>query len=258
VIPHRESVVAAADLLIGIDDTDDLVSRGTGYLAQVLLARLRDLGLGTPLGATRHQLLVDPRIPYTSHNTSACIAWRTAAPGDEAAIVAEAGRFLEKETPAEADPGLAVAAPQRLADGQREALAAFGRRAKVEVLTRAEAVDLAARSGVRLSGHGGTRDGMLGALAAVGLHLSGGDGLFLWMEGIRGLFGRRTPSELLAQAPIDDIRDAVGARPGPDDVIELGGWVRPILEGGRAILLVEPTTDGGCWRVAPREIVKRH
>src|SRR5262249_36492244 len=151
------------------------------------------------------------RIPYTSHNSSACIAWRTATPSDEAAIIAEAGRFLETETPSGADPGLAVVAPRRLTAGWREALASFGQRAKTEVLARADAVDLAAAAGVHLSGHGGTQDGMLGALAAVGLHLSGGDGLFLWMEGIRGLFGRRTTSELLAQVPIDDVRDPAGA-----------------------------------------------
>jgi hypothetical protein len=252
------SVVATADLLIGVDDTDDLDSRGTGYLAQVLLARLRALGVGTPLGATRHQLLVDPRIPYTSHNTSACIAWRTATPADAAAIVAEAGRFLETETAPGADPGLAVVAPSQLGTADREALTAFGRRAKTEVLARGDAVDLAARLGVHLSGHGGTQDGVIGALAAAGLHLSGGDGLFLWMEGIRGLFGRRTASDLLSLVPIDDIRDASGARPLPADVLQLGSWVRPVLEGGRAVLLVEALEDDTGWRVAPREVVKRH
>jgi len=258
VTPRAESVVATADLLIGIDDTDDLDSRGTGHLAQVLLARLRGLGLGTPVGATRHQLLVDPRIPYTSHNTSACIAWRTSAPSDEAAIVAEAGAFLETETAPGADPGLAVVARPRLPVGGCEALAAFGRRAKTEVLTRGDAAGLAARLGVHLSAHGGTRDGVVGALAAVGLHLSGGDGLFLWMEGLRGLWGRRTAAELLALVPIDDVRDAAGARPAPHDVVELGSWVRPVLEGGRAVLLVEAPRDGTGWRVAPREIVKQH
>jgi hypothetical protein len=257
VTARGESVVATADLLIGIDDTDDLDSRGTGYLAQVLLKRLRDLGLGTPVGATRHQLLVDPRIPYTSHNTSACIAWRTNTPSDEAAIVSEAGRFLETETAPGADPGLAVVAPRRLVPPDREALVAFGRRAKTEVLARDGASGLAALLRVHLSGHGGTRDGMVGALAAAGLHLSGADGLFLWMEGIRGLWGRRTVAELFALAPIDDVRDASGVRPQSDDVVELGSWVRPVLEGGRAVLLVEAPRDGTGWRVAPRDVVKQ-
>jgi len=82
--------LVAIDLLLAVDDTDNLHSRGTGFLCQQLLAHLQAAGLGTPLGATRHQLLLDHRIPYTSHNSSACIAWRThpsAATEDLAATV---------------------------------------------------------------------------------------------------------------------------------------------------------------------------
>jgi hypothetical protein len=58
-------------LLIGIDDTDNLESRGTGYCVRQLANWLSEKNLVVPLGITRHQLLVDPRIPYTSHNSSA-------------------------------------------------------------------------------------------------------------------------------------------------------------------------------------------
>ena len=61
------------DLLIGIDDTDNLDTRGTGYRARTLAQGLVDAGLAAVHGITRHQLLVDPRIPYTSHNSSACL-----------------------------------------------------------------------------------------------------------------------------------------------------------------------------------------
>jgi hypothetical protein len=50
-------------LFIGLDDTDNLESRGTGYLARRIAAVLAaDYAL---LGVTRHQLLVDPRVPCT-------------------------------------------------------------------------------------------------------------------------------------------------------------------------------------------------
>jgi hypothetical protein len=262
VTERGEPVLAAADLLIGIDDTDNLESRGTGRLAQVLFARLRDAGLGSPVGATRHQLLVDPRIPYTSHNTAACIAWRMAASSEVGAVIAEAGRFLETETAPGSDPGLAVVAHADLTPFAGVALAAFGRSAKTEVLARHDAVELAERLGVHLSGHGGTHGGMVGALAAAGLHLSGNDGLFLWMAGIRGLFGRHTARELFELVPIDDLRDLSGARPAPGDLIELGSWVRPILKDRCAVLLVErlrsPPDGEPAWRLAPREVVKQH
>ncbi|HEY4939067.1 MAG TPA: hypothetical protein VIJ69_08545 [Actinomycetota bacterium] len=69
--------LAATNLLIGIDDTDNLDSKGTGNLAQRLLAALEAEEFGQGIGATRHRLLVDPQIAYTSHNSSACLAWRT-------------------------------------------------------------------------------------------------------------------------------------------------------------------------------------
>lgn len=67
------AALADVDLLIGIDDTDNPYTPGTGRRARALLHELQAAGLGSPAGATRHQLLVDDRIPYTSHNSSACL-----------------------------------------------------------------------------------------------------------------------------------------------------------------------------------------
>ena len=59
--------------LIGIDDTDNPDSRGTGFRARQLGEWLRKEGLAQVRGITRHQLYVHPSIPYTSHNSSACL-----------------------------------------------------------------------------------------------------------------------------------------------------------------------------------------
>jgi len=65
------------NLLSGIDDTDHLESRGTGYHVRQLANWLAENRLAAPNGITRHQLLVDPQIPYTSHNSSACLSVET-------------------------------------------------------------------------------------------------------------------------------------------------------------------------------------
>ncbi len=49
--------------LIGIDDTDNLESRGTGHRVRWLGDLLAREDLADIKGITRHQLLVDPRIP---------------------------------------------------------------------------------------------------------------------------------------------------------------------------------------------------
>jgi hypothetical protein len=256
--------LADVDVVIGIDDTDDLTSPGTGRRARALLDELAGAGLGSPAGATRHQLLVDDAIPYTSHNSSACLAWRS--PGGDAAavlpgIIELAGRFLERVCPPDADPGLVVASPARIT-ATTALLTEFGRRAKREVLRVQDARHLAARVGVHLSGHGGTQDGVLGALAGVGLHLSGDDGLFITLPGLERLPAQTTADELYALVPVDDARDGSGRRPAAGEPIELGDWVRPVLIDGRAVLLLEaprPGPDGrGSWRTAPRYVVKRH
>jgi hypothetical protein len=61
-------------IFIGIDDTDNLETRGTGYQARTLGQSLSEAGLFEMRTVTRHQLLVDRRIPFTSHNSSACLA----------------------------------------------------------------------------------------------------------------------------------------------------------------------------------------
>ena len=58
-------------LFIGLDDTDNLESRGTGHLAREIAAAI---AANYPLlGVTRHQLLVDPRVPCTKNNSCAAI-----------------------------------------------------------------------------------------------------------------------------------------------------------------------------------------
>lgn len=254
--------LAGVDLLIGIDDTDNLRSPGTGRRARALIGELAAAGLGAFAGATRHQLLLDDRIPYTTHNSSACLAWRSADGNPEGVrheVVELAARFLERVCPPDADPGLAVAIPRQL---DRTALVDFGRRAKREVLRPNQARELAATRGVHLSGHGGTHDGVLGALAAVGLHLSGNDGLFITLPGLQELPGETTIDELCALVPIDHVRDREHRRPRPGERIELGDWVHPVLIDGHAVLLLDPPTHqpGGPrrWRTAPRSVVRQH
>ena len=160
-------------LLICIDDTDNLDSIGTGQLLENLCADLEARGLAKGGYVTRHQLLIHEDIAYTSHNSSMCCAAET----DDASAVTEAAKaYLEAHAAPGSDPGLCIL---RLCPEEDYApLTAFGRRAQTEVLQKAEAYAAAARfpGSLSLSEHGGTGDGVIGALAGVGLRLSGSDG----------------------------------------------------------------------------------
>ena len=116
--------------LLAIDDTDNEESIGTGRLARMLAAHLEEAELLAEPGVTRHQLLVHPDIPYTSHNSAACIE---AVGRPEIAIkLFECARsFLLEHFHAGANPGLCVCR----ADAVPELLVGLAVRAQSEVLS---------------------------------------------------------------------------------------------------------------------------
>lgn len=244
-------------ILVSIDDTDNLESRGTGALASQLAEELEENGWGKSGFVTRHQLLVHPDIPYTSHNSAMCFAAEIDAPHLDRVIV-HAAAFLGRESAVGSDPGLCVVAVERLADAAP--LVAFGRRAKEEVVTMAEAYALAKGMGIHLSEHGGTGQGVVGALAGAGLRLSGNDGR---LKGHLGLAagGRTTVSELCAHPEVDEVRSLTGETLPAGALVALGERVKTVLLDGRSVLLVEPGTgtDGTIpWRTCSKQRLREY
>lgn len=233
--------------LLGIDDTDNLESRGTGHRVRLLADWLAQNQLAQPLGITRHQLLVDSQIPYTSHNSSACLAVET----DRTDNVWEAAcEFLQRESAPGSDAGLCLAKW----DAIHESVLAFGQRAKITVLTMLEAQQIAEQSNLRLAGLTGTHGGIIGALSAVGLHRAGNDGRFLWLPGLRELKGKYPVFEICAKAHIDRICTLSDADLLPQSVVDVGEWIRPILRGGKATLYVEEHNHE--WYIISKEHIK--
>jgi hypothetical protein len=239
-------------ILIGVDDTDNLESRGTGYCARRLGEELEAEGLAVVQSITRHQLLVDPRIPYTSHNSAACLAVEAEQFGG---LTEYCRNYLLRASAPGADAGLCLAGWEQAANVQ-----AFGRLAKREVLVDTAALDLAREHGICLEGLTGTRGGVIGALAAVGLRAEGNDGRCLWLRGLRELAGIQTAAQLCQAAPINRIERVAGGEVPPAARIDVGTWPRPILRAGQMVLLVEEADphDDSEWRIAGKEIVRQY
>ncbi|MBQ6585375.1 MAG: hypothetical protein IJH83_01035 [Coriobacteriales bacterium] len=172
-------------IILCVDDTDDETkSTSTGKVAELIASAVPSMGGRMRLGITRHQLLLREDVPYTSHNSSMCFE-ASLPSGRVDALRTHAIEVLARECVPTADPGLALAVfPRRSADAPDvsaaiDALIAFGQRAKVEYCSKRSAYDLAARiPWLSLSEHGGDGQGVVGALAGVGLRLSGADGRF--------------------------------------------------------------------------------
>lgn len=241
-------------VLISIDDTDDLDSPGTGELAAELAQSIEMRGWGTTSFVTRHQLLLHPDIPYTSHNSAMCFAAEL-EPRCLPIVIASASDFLVRHSAPGSDPGLCVTG--EVADAA--ALIEFGVRAKSSVLTKQEAFELARRLRIHLSEHGGTGQGVIGALAGAGLRLSGNDGR---MRGSLPLAHAATASlcvrDLLAMEHIDQVQSRNGeVLPGHAEVRLFGDKIKTVMIKGRSVLLVTPDAPGedAHWRnCSPREL----
>jgi tRNA(Ile2) C34 agmatinyltransferase TiaS len=234
-------------LLLGIDDTDVLGHKpGTGRLARELGALLEERGLVRLIGVVRLQLLVDPRIPYTSHNSPACVVLEAQDGGTNRLLDVAAG-YVTDHAAAGSDPGVCLAGRETVGAAVRH----FGARASSEVLTQIEALELARSEGIALRPLGGTGDGVIGALAAVGLTADGNAGRFLEYRGGLRSFGPRVSARVLRERGITLVSVSRNGELVPLNAeIETDEWVRPRLLGGQPVLLVEPTAEG--WRCFDR------
>ena len=243
-------------VLICIDDTDNIdIKRGTGQLASQLAGEIEEKGWGRCEPVTRHQLLVHPDVPYTSHNSAMCFAADVAEEALEE-IIAYGSRFLEKERAIGSDPGLCLVIPERLTNPGW--LIAYGFSAKQEVLNKDYAYELAREMGIYLSEHGGTGDGVVGALAGTGLRLSGNDGRFRGKLAIAETGEALTVREITARSYITKVRSKDDGRVLADDeLVEIGEVVKAVLIDREAVLMVRPLTvpgdRGAVWRTCTKD-----
>ncbi len=222
---------------IGVDDTDVIGGPGTGRVARGMAEYLESLGLGRVKGVIRHQLLVDPRIHYTSHNSAKGIEFETSHPPQD--LLQPCIRYLEENFQDGSDPGVCVCSPEQVTDE----LINYGQRAIIEVILKKDAISLASKNGIILSAVGGTGDGIIGALAAVALSVGGNDGRYVQLQGIREIGGLVTVSELLKTTAITAAIDEKGNVVGEQEIIDSHGWIRPSLISGNPVLRVRLAKD---------------
>ncbi|HOI75446.1 MAG TPA: hypothetical protein PLO63_14980 [Syntrophales bacterium] len=225
-------------IYIGFDDTDNLEAEfGTGKVARRFDTRVPETAV--VWGVVRQQLLVDPRIPYTSHNSSACMVLDLPEPSMIDGLATQAAEHIVELSSPGSDPGLCVV---REGDPALRDLMEIGRECTRRLVTQAEALKAAGKA--HLSGHGGTSDGIIGAAAAVGLTASGWSGRFIEYASLRSLPDPVTVSALEGKGMRVVSLDRDALFPRPEDKVHTKGWLRPRLWGSDAVLPVLPAGPG--------------
>lgn len=214
-------------LYVGLDDTDTPESRGTGHLARRLAAALEaDYAVQ---GVTRHQLLIDPRVPYTAKNSSAAIILGANGQLDLQALKARVHDVVDDLYHPGSDPGICIA------HHVPSDISRYGRRVQQKLVSQEEARALAAAHGLKLMGLAGTEQGVIGALAAVGLAAAGDDGRYVMVGRSRDLSGLRPVSAVL-EAGIAEVRTTDGRE--VTDGLLLTDKLRPARRRGRPVAVV--------------------
>ena len=231
-------------IFIGMDDTDNLTSPGTGHLARDIAAILCERF--HIIGVTRHQLLFDVRVPMTAKNSANVIhLCRTEDLPSLDSLADDVAELMQDCFQPGSDPGLCVAEGSALPP----AIVEFGQRTKTSLVTAAEAQQLANTYQIILRPLGGDGGGVIGALAAAGLASSGNDGRFNQVGRIR---------ELRGVLPVETIRAAGAARVQSIEgqviqagLVDTGERMRLALRDGQPVLLVEAVN--GRWRAVRRD-----
>ncbi len=232
-------------IYVGIDDTDMPGTPGTNKFARALATHLSDRYRCAVI--VRHQLLIDPRVPCTSKNSAASILLepRNGSAVESLELLIDTlrdfmlGRFLEGS-----DPGFCVT------ETVPGALTEFGRRCQKSLVTQHEARHLAATHGVHLEACGGTEDGVIGALAAVGLVAEGNDGRVVqigsWPDDLSG------PQDVPSLRARDvSVRCLESGRTVTAGTVDVGKHLRPSYRGKSIVLYARPAThddpESDCW-----------
>ena len=246
-------------IYLSVDDTDNLESIGSGQLAENLTEALILNGLALRCSnITRHQLFYHDDIPYTSHNSSMCF---TAAIQDSAfsEIIDFASTYLKQHAAPGADPGLCIAQESEQLD--KEALILFGQQAKTTILNKDKAYLLASKTNVHLSEHGGTGDGVIGALAGIGLRLQGNDGRFRGWFNMGEVGEITTPAKLCTHPFVTAVVDEnFQPLPAESPIRITDEKIKTILHNHMQVIPVcresTPADGGPLWTTLGRKQVK--
>lgn len=239
-------------ILIGLDNTGTKENNGTGEMARRLGEYIQFDGLAQVESITRHFLLNSPEIQFSLQNKAYCITASTEEI-NYATLADKCRSYLKRNIAPGSDAGFCLAEWERVGS----AIQNFGKRAKSQALSQLDTLTLT--ESIISEGLSGNGDGIIGALASIGLRAGGRDGSFTWLPGLKELRGEYTPDELHQAAHINEVRQMTGVLIRQTESIDVGKSVQPLLHDGRAVLFVEKTCEDGKikWRTLSTETINQ-
>ena len=168
-------------IYVGIDNTSNNESVGTAKFARSIATKISDK---YPIyGVSRHQFYQHPDINYSTHNFGAVIHINLDDAKYVDKIFMTIKKIIESEYNEGSNPCLGVSHTNQITP----AVINYGHDAKKSILTHKRAYNLALNSHIKLEGFGKTKNGVIGAIAGIGLAATRNDGRFLQIGSIRSI-----------------------------------------------------------------------
>ncbi len=230
-------------IYVGVDDTDMPGTPGTNQIAKALAAELAGRYECTLI--VRHQLWQDACVPYTSKNSAASLHLRPQGDGSLEWLIDRSRGLLRSRFVEGSDPGLCVATRVP------EPIEVFGGRCQRGLATQREARRLADEHGLYLEGLGGTEDGVIGALAAVGLAAGGDDGRVVQIGRFSDDLADRQDLAALRARNVE-VRCVESGRVVHGGSVDVGKHLRPNYRRKKIVLFARRASGGangaGHWQ----------
>lgn len=223
-------------IYVGIDDTNNEESVGTAKFTRQVASKIAEK---FPIyGVTRHQLYQNREINYSLHNFCAVIHVEV----DKKylnTIFSNARNEIIDNFNIGSDPGLAVAAAETISPE----VVQFGWDAKDKVVKMDDAYIFAKNSKIKIEGFGETGNGVVGALAGVGLASTKDDGRFVQLGELRKIKQPGSVQKFL-NSGIDKIITLEGVPVNEGMIFNTDNKpVKPSPVDGDVVLFVEPVNN---------------
>jgi hypothetical protein len=224
-------------LLIGLDDTDDAAKvKSTARLAREIGASLSERG--RLIGVAAHLLHRGEDLKATTNNKASCIVL-DCEPNFIRSAFDRACELTQASAGGSSGPGVIM----DVAGGKE--LTAFGEAASRRLMSPEELAPLLIG---RESWGQGSKRGLIGAAAAIGLTAAGRSGRWIEYGGLRGLERVVRAQELYDLGIRLFSVETDAETPAPTDWVDTHGWLRPMLLGGEAAAPLR-RISAGAWEV---------
>ncbi len=243
------------NVYFALDDSRRTDGGGAGETLSEIIHAIEDQGWGHCKLPSRHRLYPHPETGCKKHNTARSFSADIEAQYLDGFMEYAVRLILSYETPG-SNAGIAVAIPEQMEDFTE--LTDYAYRAKEGLVTREEVLILAGRPGLYVQALSGNGIGIIGALAAVGLRITGNDGQFrgkLILGTGEGYIA--TAADIIRNTYVEKIKNMEMEDVGDNESVRMGEKVKVVLLDNKYTLMVFPTDkDFPKWQTSTTHMLR--